>query len=452
MLKQDYRRDASKGQAPNHLHAPLEKVLIISALPFDDSSISRSLFTYFGCFERKSIYQIITTPKNVSPTNVASYFSISEKDLILGKRGVGPETPNEPAQGNAILSIIKKIYVLKNRWNNGRTKPLFTLIRDSLWTKKRISKTGILNWVGQIKPDAVFLHNSDALYPSTLAIYISKTFGIPIVLEISDDYYFNGRLSFSPFYYLYRTIYKRRFRKLVSLSNKIIFISDKMKAAYEPEFHKTGTSIFISSEIDPCEELQETKNVIYAGNLEHGRWKSIVAVANELANIAPDYHLRVFSRTQNKQILRAFSKTPNATFCGFLSHNELIKKIQESSLQLLVEGFSRKDIIDVRYSLSTKVADSMASGIPMLCFAPEETGLFSFFRTNDAAFIASDCSQLSSTLQTALFDKQERMRKLEISKSLLKGKLSYSYNSRLSYDTIISAICDGLSEEKKHVK
>lgn len=433
-------------QDPKNVCNP--RVLIISSLPFDESAISRGLYTYFGKFSESDLFQIITTPNSVVPKNVSDYFLLSEKNLLSK---AGKEKCGKQEQRGKLASVIKALYKIRQRIKSGETSPLFTLVREAIWSKKRIQRTGVIKWAKSTNPNVLFIHNSDSMFPSKLARIISRELNIPIVLEISDDYYFNSRLSFSPFYYLYRYLYRQNFRKFVKEASKFIFISEKMKLAYERQFQIKGVSVFISAKNYEQMNYRNggSRLVVYAGNVDQDRWKSIIVFANVLREIDPDYRVMVFSGTKNKKVVGAFDKIQNIEFRGFVQHKYLLTILESASLILITEGFKNKYIRNVRYSLSTKVADSMASGVPIICFAPKDSGVSTFFEAYPSAFLANNEEELKSILIMAVHDENLRLKKVQIAKAMLDGKFSFSYNSLLSYETIKSAVAEHDLEEKE---
>ena len=62
----------------------------------------------------------------------------------------------------------------------------------------------------------------------------------------------------------------------------------------------------------------------------------------------------------------------------------------------------------VRYSVSTKIADSLASGTPILAYGPEEVASISYLRGNDAAFCATDLSELKDVLIELVSNEEKR--------------------------------------------
>ena len=79
---------------------------------------------------------------------------------------------------------------------------------------------------------------------------------------------------------------------------------------------------------------------------------------------------------------------PNVEFCGSVSYAEVAEKTRESDILVIVEGFRRENVSATRYSLSTKVADSLASGAQILVYGSEECGVVESVRIKRNWYVA----------------------------------------------------------------
>ena len=74
------------------------------------------------------------------------------------------------------------------------------------------------------------------------------------------------------------------------------------------------------------------------------------------------------------------------------------------------EDFSSESIDLVKNSVSTKIADSLGSGICLFAFAPKEVASMQYLIENDCAVCCIDEDNLEQSLKVALFDNIERER------------------------------------------
>ena len=84
------------------------------------------------------------------------------------------------------------------------------------------------------------------------------------------------------------------------------------------------------------------------------------------------------------------------------------KKFLSADLLLHTEAFDEKNIDLVKHSVSTKIADSLAVGIPLMAYGPDRISSMKHLLRNDCALAATSADTLKKTLETALFDKDAR--------------------------------------------
>ena len=382
----------------------LPKILIIGAVPFDPSSQSRSYESFLGKWENTDdrIRQIYSRPVHPGSGLCKFYFQITDKMLInrffKKTTNVGREIVIENKENNINcdkgIEREKKSFLYS--FFRQRKSSLVKLLRKLLWSKKRWASKELLDWTDSFNPDLIYLCLSNDFFINEMAMYFSLRYNIPIVTVIGDDYYYNSHFSFSPFYYLYRTLYKRMFRKLFSMNIGLLYNSEKLKDKYKEEFKNINDTIYISSNLDRQKNIKTGKKIVYAGNLELGRYKSLISfgkVANKFG-----FEIDVYSPQPKRKILSKMSKISCLKYCGSLNYSELISKIYDANYLLIMESFSKKDIPFTRYSLSTKVADYLATSIPIIAYGPYESGCIKYLTDNQCSVSCTDKTSLEKVL------------------------------------------------------
>ena len=69
---------------------------------------------------------------------------------------------------------------------------------------------------------------------------------------------------------------------------------------------------------------------------------------------------------------------------------------------LHIESFTKESIDRVKHSVSTKIADSLGAGIPLLAYAPNSIASVTHLQKHCAAFVATDKEKLLQVLTEAL--------------------------------------------------
>ena len=77
-------------------------------------------------------------------------------------------------------------------------------------------------------------------------------------------------------------------------------------------------------------------------------------------------------------------------------------------LLLHVESFDESTFERVKYSVSTKIADSISYGNCLLAYTPEKFASIAHLKRNQAAFIVTEHSRLESILYDSLYCDNKR--------------------------------------------
>ena len=78
---------------------------------------------------------------------------------------------------------------------------------------------------------------------------------------------------------------------------------------------------------------------------------------------------------------------------------EFVKVIHEAQMLLHIESFDEICIDRVKNSISTKIADSLASGIPILAYGPSNIASISYLKKNKCAYVIDQKENLEELLR-----------------------------------------------------
>ena len=78
--------------------------------------------------------------------------------------------------------------------------------------------------------------------------------------------------------------------------------------------------------------------------------------------------IEIYSNEKDEQVYSVFKENPNVKYMGSVPYTQVQKRMEESDITVIVEGFEEEDINLSRYSLSTKAADALASGASILTY------------------------------------------------------------------------------------
>ncbi len=347
-------------------------------------------------------------------------------------------------EGPSEKSVEKSSVSEKKRGRN----PLTMLLREVVWNSNRWKSSSFKAWLDEFSPEVVLLQAGDSPFMLKIAMRICKERNIPLVIYNSEVYYFK---SFDYFrstglphflYPIFRMYYKIIFKKTIKLAKKSIYICDMIKEEYDKEFGLPSVTIYTATQAEYAGNRDIDCNFVvsYLGNLGVGRHESLIDIADALQKISSDYKLDVYGKIPNETVKNAFDNCKGIDYKGFVSYDEVLEIMKNSNLLVHAESFSDFYRKDLQYAFSTKIADSLATGVGFLLYAPEEMACTKYLKENDAAFVVCNEAELLNTL-THLVDNPEQCRKFTQSALALSEKNHQFYeNSKYFQDVIIKAV------------
>lgn len=395
-----------------------KRVLIVGTVPYNKMSSSRAFDAYFHYWEKENLAQIFSNTKHPCKGHCETVFQITDYRMLRRwfykdqKTGlvfnyddmddesvcVDPETGSEVASG--LYKAGKK------------HTATIKLLRGLIWRKKYWYTDELKEWLDAFNPECVFLSFSDDFFIPRIALQIARDYNIPIVSSIGDDYYFNTKKSISLAYHLYKYLYRRLIRSVFAHKGSAIYISDKIRDKYNSEFGLDGETVYLASEIkrrDFRPINTECPIITYCGNIGLGRNHSLCDIAGALLAINPDYRIHVFSNESLEERIKELKKHPGVIYGGSIPYREVMDWIFRSDVTVIVEGFMQEDIDIVRYSLSTKAADSLASGASIITYGAADCGVIEYMKSTGASVVCTEKSRLTDSI-IELFQNQALQR------------------------------------------
>lgn len=390
------------------------RVLIVGTVPYNKKSSSRAFDAYFHFWEKENLAQVFSHTKKPCHGHCGTLYQITDHRMLQRwcfkriETGViydDAELDDEWQDNSLELDGARA----EKMYKTGRRHTSTThLLRGLLWRKRFWCTKKFRDWLDKFKPECVFLSFSNDYFIPEIALYVAKRYDIPIVSSIGDDYYFNKHFSLNPAYQLYKETYKALIRKVLRHKGSAIYISDKIRDKYNSHFGLDGETVYLNSEITrkPFSEINTTAPVItYFGNIRMGRNNSLNEIGYALGRINPDYRLEVYSNEADEEIYKIFEENASVKYMGSVPYAQVQKRMAESDITVIVEGFENKDIELSRYSLSTKAADALASGASILTYGSGECGIVEYMKSTNASMVCDDKSKLEECIRELIKDK-----------------------------------------------
>ena len=137
-----------------------------------------------------------------------------------------------------------------------------------------------------------------------------------------------------------------------------------------------------------------------------GRNNSLHDIGYALGKINPQYVIEVYSNEKDEQVYSVFKGNPNVKYMGSVPYTQVQKRMAESDITVIVEGFEEKDINLSRYSLSTKAADALASGASILTYGSLESGIIEYMKSTNAAMVCTEKDKLAESIEQLIADQK----------------------------------------------
>ncbi len=380
------------------------KVLIISHLPISNmTNMGKTFLSLFSFFDKNELCNFYIYPTIPNLDACSSYFRMTDEEILksyVKRRNIGKIVTYDSTSKLFENEKNEKLY--RNPKNKKAVRCIF---RDLMWKFSNWYVKKLKNWINIEKPNLIFLAPGNQKFIYEIAIKISKKYDLPIVTYICDDYYFmNSGKTFASI--VYHNLLKREIEKTLKMSKFFIGISQEISNSYEKEFDiksytiMTGTNYCISNEIH---NYKNAKKINYFGNIRCNRYLSIFDIGLALDEInktlKTKYELHLYISEKDENILKKLKSCSSIVIHDYLYGPKFKETFFKSEILLHVEAFDTESIDRVKYSVSTKISDSLASGIPLFAYGPSVVSSINHLIRNECAYVCVDKTKLVDSLK-----------------------------------------------------
>lgn len=387
------------------------KILVISNTPWrKDTGFGNSFSNIFDDIKEIEIANIYCSSGKPDNKKIKYYYQTTEKmqfrhllnkQNASGKRILDFETTNEDEQEIKNFNKIKRIR-------------LYTIlfIREFFWKLGLWKSKELLSFVEEFSPDLIFVNIYNKRYIANINLYLSKKFNLPMVSYISDPNYSLKRLEFNPLFWIDKLLLRSKLKKVFKKSEIIYTISDIQLKEMKKSFPKKEIKILTKVEnFDNNNEKNYSVNspikLIYAGNIDKGRFKSLKLIAKAIDEISINgdfIQLDIFTPTVLSKKQLKIGAYKNVNLNGKIPYNEVIKKTLESDLTIHVEGLSYRERCKIYQSFSTKIVDCLYLSKPIFSVGKVDCASIKFIEDNKCGFVSQDYKQIVDNLQLIISD------------------------------------------------
>lgn len=386
------------------------KILVISHNCFSKhGSNGRTLANFFVEWPNESLAQFYINNEVPDSEVCNNYYRVTDIEVLksfLKKVKVG-----KIIEKDKLVNLAEENKKLTTLYKRSRKKTTLNyLIRNFLWDRDTWRNKDFEEWIDKFDPDLILLQLGDYSFMLRIALKIAKHKEIPLILYNSEDYYFKDKKSFSPFYHLYRSDYKRLVERVINYASHSIYNSSMLQKTYNKKFDHESTVIMTSTEIEPSFHKVDNSSMIisYLGNLGVGRYEPLIEIANAIHDFDRNLYVDIYGKIPNEKAEKSLMECNGIRIKGFIPYEDVIKVVRQSDVLIHAENFSEFYKWDLKHAFSTKIADSLASGTCFFMYAPEDMAATKYLNDNNIAYVANNKSDMENIIKDLISDKSKR--------------------------------------------
>lgn len=414
--------------------------------------MGKTLSTYFRRFTADEIAQFYIHSEIPTSNICENYFRITDMDIIKSifsrKRGKA-YTKNDIQFGrdNPCTNDSRKISAM---YQKGRERsPLIYFARNLIWRLGNWNNKAFNNWIDEFDPDVVFLASGDYSFLYRIALHAAKTRKIPLVISCMDDYYFYNKNENSFMGKVVHKCFMRQVCKTIDYASCLFTICDNMSKDYSEYFKKKNCyTLHTSSTMERKSLHNPTNNISYIGNLGYKRNEQLIELGQALKKIDCDgkpQYIDVYSAEKRSDILVGLTEENGIRFHGEISSDKVHEIMRNSMAVIHTESFDEDMRKRVAYSVSTKIADSLASGTCIFAYGPPEVASMQYLIDNRAAFCITEAEKLEDGLRKLI--ENEKLRQEFVSNALTLAEKNHDLekNGKM-ISKVLENVCSNRSD------
>lgn len=374
------------------------------------TNMGKTLSAYFRGWNQEDIAQFYIHTEVPTDDICANYYRITDKEAIrsIFTRKSGIIFSNGELETKNIEAV--PVGMTATLYQKARKKtPITYLARNLWWTLGAWKTKKLMRWLDEFNPEAIFFASGDYAFMYVIARRISEIRNIPLYVCCMDDYYLYNK---NKDYFLGKfvhSIFMRQVYKTMHEAKVIFCICDSMSVEYEKKFKKKCITLHTPASFQSKLSGEKKRKIAYMGNLGFNRHLQLVEIGRALQGLHMDIdHIDVYSAETRTEILECMTEENGISFHGSVCAEEVKKIMAESLAVIHTEAFDENIRHAVKYSVSTKIADSLMSGTCIFAYGPAEVASIQYLMDNEAAICACSREELSQRLKTLLENQQLR--------------------------------------------
>ena len=389
------------------------RLLVVANLAMNDSSANgRTLKNLLCGFEAEELAQFYISGEPDFDC-CKSYYNISDKTALQSV--VNPRCRRK-ISGEILCSNKKESTGKKESSASIAKSCMNKYIRNLIWSTRRWWTSDFDKFLNEFAPTAVLLFAGDTPFMYDIARLIAKKRNIPLFMYNCENYVlkevlYAGAKKFSVWHLLLKARLKRAYSHFMKSVKCCFYNTEYLEKEYQIAYPHVGKSnvVYPAASMDDCRTEQKTPDtftLLYCGNLGVGRPTALVSLANVLSDVDTKAKLKIFGTFTDEETKVKLTNCPNVEYGGRISYEQVLEETKNCSMVIHCENPER--ILNLQSAFSTKIADYLSCGMPMLIYALRDYPFVQYLEKHQAAHIAESEEELKKVLTNCVDNKELR--------------------------------------------
>jgi glycosyltransferase involved in cell wall biosynthesis len=295
-----------------------------------------------------------------------------------------------------------------------RMRKLVKRLRGIIRPGFRVDYERVLHWVRQFEPDLIYAQpTAYPMYTWWVPRWLSRDLDIPLVNHVMDDWPTELRHDWWPIYRQILTPFLRnQLHHLFEAASSNLAICQQMAQIFSERYE---TQFLPFHNVIDLEEWKEPKadyavqgdafRLVYLGALDGRQVHSLRDVAKLISSLAEEgieITLTVYTGQMYKDIYhKQLGEMKGVSHGGRIARKDLCACLASADLLVLPVSFAERGVVAGRLSMPTKVPEYMASGSPILVYAPRQVPPAEYARREGWGYLVDQRNQ--SALKQAIY-------------------------------------------------
>ncbi len=269
-------------------------------------------------------------------------------------------------------------------------------------------------FVDSFQPDIIFSALGD-LKRVRFSESIKKHYpSAKLALYIVDDWP-DSRYCGRWFESLWRWKYNKAVKGVIDKSDIRLSICQKMSdvymtrygAKFVPFHNPVDLEKWGNIERSPCYD-DSVISIVYVGKINRDTEQQLIKLAAYVERLNVNEYRIKFDIYTPSPIPPRLQEFKNTEVKGSVANTAIPSLLKSYSLLFLTLGFSSETRNYVKLSMPTKLTEYLASGTPIILYAPKDIALTEYLSENSAAFTCTDEKELETTVLKVINNREAK--------------------------------------------